>query len=912
VWPVMADTTGLIGRTDELARLGALLDAVPAGGSSLLVRGDAGIGKSALVAAAAADAAARGWRVLRVEGAQGEALLPLAALHRLLLPVLGEVGALPAGERDALLGAFGLAEVSVPEIYRLALAVLNLLTEIAVVAPVVVVVEDTHWLDRSTAAVLAFVARRVAADPVLLLASARPGEDDEPIAEAVAAVLEPAPLDGDAAAALLERSGGDALDPARRAAVLAAAQGNPLALVELPRALLAGGAWAAGEELPMTDRLERAFADRLGELPEATGTAVLLAALAGDMDAVAARAAAGGDDLAPAVAAGLIERDAAGRVRFRHPLVRSAVARAAPVDRRMAAHAALAAVPGEDPDRRAWHRANATLGADESVAADLQAVARRAQRRGAIADAVSALERAADFSGADERRTQRLLHAAELAAEIGQVAAIRRVEAAVDLPELTGSDRLRLEAVREAVDYDMSSAGERVDQLIELADTAQSGGLDDLARRFLVQAAFRCWIVDFGGAREARVVTAVERVVGDAFDPRGVVARAYAAPLDQAATVLASVSDPELVATADPVGLHLLGHAASCVGEFHVAARLCGAAVDGLRAEGRLTTLTQALRIQAWAALRIGHWDVCATAATEAVRLTHETRQPLVRADLLSALAALAALRGDLERAAALAADAEALALGTGNHVTLSTIESGRAAAAAGDGRSGDAFDILIRVFRPGEPVHQRMQAVWATGALTEYAVLSGHDDAARAEVAALEARAAGRALSSGVAISLRHARALLAEPDEAEARFQDALDPALGAWPFDSARIRLSYGAWLRRQRRVVDSRAPLRAARDAFDRLGASGWADRARVELAAAGEDSTRRAPEAWDELTPQEVQVAQMVAQGLSNKEIGQRLYVSHRTVASHLYRMFPKLGVTSRAQIARAVAERERA
>jgi DNA-binding CsgD family transcriptional regulator len=907
----MADTTGLIGRAGELERLAGLLDAVPAGGASLLVRGDAGIGKSALVAAAADDAAARGWRVLRAEGAQGEALLPLAALHRLLLPLLGDVGALGAAERDALLGAFGLAEVSVPEIYGLALAVLNLLTETAVAAPVVLVVEDTQWLDRSSAAVLAFVARRLAEDPVFLLASARTGEGEDALAEAVAGVLELGPLDDDAAAALLDGSGGEELDGAQRSAVLASAAGNPLALVELPRALRAGG--AADGLLPMTDRLERAFAARLDELPAATRTALLLAALAGDLDAVAVRAAAGGgDDLAPAVAAGLVERDAAGRVRFRHPLVRSAVARAAPIDARLAAHAALAAVAGEDPDRRAWHRAHATLGADESVAADLQAAARRAQRRGAIADAVSALERAAEFSVAGERRVQRLLHAAELAAEIGQVATIRRAEVALGALELSGSDRLRLEAVREAVDYDMSSAGERVDQLIDLADTAQSGGLDELARQFLMAAAFRCWIVDFGGAREARVVEAVERVVGDDADPRGIVARAYAAPLDQAATVLALVSDPDVVAAADPVGLHLLGHAASCVGEFHVAERLCGAAVDGLRAAGRLTTLTQALRIQAWAALRTGRWDACAAAAAEAVRLTHETRQPLVRADVLSALAALAALRGERARADELAREAEGLALDTGNHVTLSTIEAGRAFAAAGDGRPGDAFAVLARVFRPGEPVHQRMQACWATGALTEYAVLSGHDEAARAEVAALEARVEGRALSSGVAISLRYARALLADPEDAEARYLEALDPGLGTWPFDGARIRLSYGAWLRRQRRVVDSREPLRAARDAFDRLGAVGWADRARVELAAAGEDSTRRAPEAWDALTPQEVQVAQMVAQGLSNKEIGQRLYVSHRTIASHLYRMFPKLGVTSRAQIARAVADRERA
>ena len=240
--------------------------------------------------------------------------------------------------------------------------------------------------------------------------------------------------------------------------------------------------------------------------------------------------------------------------------------------------------------------------------------------------------------------------------------------------------------------------------------------------------------------------------------------------------------------------------------------------------------------------------------------------------------------------------------------MTLATIQHARAMRAAGAGEPAAAFEQQFRVYLPSDPAYHLMQGAWAIGSLAEYAVLSGHEDAARAEVAKLEPRAALTS-APGVHISLRYARAQLASDDAAEGHFRIAIDSTHGEWPFDNARANLAYGAWLRRSKRITDSRDPLRAARDTFDRLGALGWAERARHELRAAGESSTRRPPEAWDQLSPQEVQIAQMVALGLSNKEIGHRLYLSHRTVASHLYRMFPKLGVTSRTQLTHTVTTR---
>jgi DNA-binding CsgD family transcriptional regulator len=495
-----------------------------------------------------------------------------------------------------------------------------------------------------------------------------------------------------------------------------------------------------------------------------------------------------------------------------------------------------------------------------------------------------------------------------LAVELGEIDLGRRLLRTAGALELEALDRVRLEWVRELSDEHLTGGAERVKELIDLAEQARAGGEVALALEFLRRAASRCWTVDLGPGPGQLVIAATERLAVDEGDPRRLVIRAYASPFECGAEFIALLDRPGITDAADAAGLHQFAHAAACVGAFAQAELLCTAAARRLRAQGRLAQLAQVLGLQAWAALRCSRWSAALAAAEESARLAEDTLQPRLRADALAAQATLAGMRGDAEAATRTATEAEGLALTTGSTITLALIQNARAMAASDAGRPVEAFEHLWRIYQPADPAHQLMQACWAIGSLAEYAVASGHRDEAANELAKLEPLAA-RTPSTGVHLGLRYARALLADPADAEPLYLEALAPELGDWPFNDARVRLSYGGWLRRRRRIVDARAPLRSALETFERLEALGWAERARQELRAAGEDSPRRATEGWYELSPQETQIAQLVAQGLSNKEIGHRLYVSHRTVASHLYRMFPKLGVTSRAQLARAASER---
>ena len=905
------DVTALVGRVREVAVLEGLLGSASETGGSLIVRGEPGIGKSALLDVACSLWAARGGRVLRTDGFPAEMRLPFAALHKLLRPVIGVMRRLTSTQQDALSRAFEMVDAPAPELFRVAQAALDLLAEVAGDQPLLVVVEDTHWLDRASAEVLAFVARRLGADPICLIGSGRP-VDDDPLAEACEQTLSLGPLEQSDAERLLSQNG--QFDPRTRRSVLTAAAGNPLALVELPKLVGSGADGGAQPRwLPMTDRLERAFAFRAAQLEGRSGDLLLFAAL-NDSDRVSellqATSLLRGEaisihDLQPAVNAGLVELKWQS-VRFRHPLMRSAVYQAAGLGRRQQVHAVLAQVLDGVPDRRARHRAEATLGPDDSVADDLEDAAVRALRRGATADAVTLWERAARLSVSESRGASRLLRAAEIATDLGDADLTGRLEEELGGCELGLRDRLRLEWVREKSEDRLLGGASRVKLLVELAERADADGDSELALGFLVRAGHRCWSSNLGERPAELVSLALVRMDHLRRDPRLIVTRAYAAPFSGSTDVMEMLNSPGLLSSVDPSGLHLLGQAAACLGAFQEAQDLLSRSADGLREEGRLAALALALRLLAWAALRRGQWDIAGPAAEECGRLAEETRQPMIFADSLSARAMLAALRGKLDEAEGLASQSERLApMGA---VTLATIQHGRAVRAAGAGDPAAAFEQQLRVYLPSDPAYHRMQGAWAIGSLAEYAVMSGHDDVARAELAKLESEVALTS-APGVHISLRYARAQLASDDAAEEHFRSALDSTHGDWPFDHARVSLAYGAWLRRNKRITDSRDPLRVARDTFDRLGALGFAERARQELRAAGESSTRRAPEAWDQLSPQEIQIAQMVALGLSNKEIGQRLYLSHRTVASHLYRMFPKIGVTSRAQLTHAVNAR---
>ncbi|EOD67610.1 AAA family ATPase, partial [Amycolatopsis vancoresmycina] len=412
----------LSGRDTELKELGELVDG-PEDRSGVLIRGEAGIGKSALVACAAAAASVAGLRVLRTTGAEAERNLAYAGLHQLLYPVRAGVAELPEPQRDALRTALGLATGPEPSTYLVGLATLTLLAEAAAAKPLLLVAEDVHWLDRASADVLAFVARRIETEPIVLVATLRDGSEG-PLADAglVSMVLERLPPD--ASAELLD-SVAPRLAPAVRTRVLAEAAGLPLALTELPSAV--ADLDGLDPVLPLTERLERTFSARVSALPDETRTALLVAALnettslTETLTATAALLGGSADPeiLAPAVEARLIELSA-GAVTFRHPLMRSAIpASAAPLDRRNA-HLALVEALGDQPDRRAWHQAAATSGPDETVAAELERTAERARFRGGAAAAIAALEQAARLSDRPERRADRLLLAAELAVESGR------------------------------------------------------------------------------------------------------------------------------------------------------------------------------------------------------------------------------------------------------------------------------------------------------------------------------------------------------------------------------------------------------------------------------------------------------------------------------------------------------------
>jgi ATP/maltotriose-dependent transcriptional regulator MalT len=341
------------------------------------------------------------------------------------------------------------------------------------------------------------------------------------------------------------------------------------------------------------------------------------------------------------------------------------------------------------------------------------------------------------------------------------------------------------------------------------------------------------------------------------------------------------------------------------VGAFDLAVSFCATAIAELRSEGRLGLLARCLAAQAWSAAHLGDLSVAIPAAEEAAQLSRETMQPIMLATAQVTQALLAAVRGDLDRAAALAAEAEQAALPVAARPVLAQVQHARGLAALAAGHHAEAYEQLRRMYDPADPAHHVALRCYAVGDLAEAAVQAGYGDAVDAIVKQMET-VAQTTPSPALHAGLRYARALLADDGDAPALFEAALRADLARWPFARARVQLAYGGWLRRQRRAAESRGHLRAARETFDALGTIPWSERARQELRASGETSRRRIPDARDQLTPQELQIAQMAADGLTNREIGQKLYLSHRTVSSHLHKIFPKLGVTARSGLRAAL------
>jgi DNA-binding CsgD family transcriptional regulator/tetratricopeptide (TPR) repeat protein len=786
-------------------------------------------------------------------------------------------------------------------------------SEAAARTPVVALVEDAHWLDRPTADVLAFVARRVESDPVVVLAAIRDGYASS-LLTAGLAELHLDRLAERPALELLDARFPD-LPPAVRARVAAEADGNPLALLELPAARgtrLRGGRAALADRLPQTERLEKAFAARAAELPRATRTLLLIAA-ADDESALAqvlgaAAMVLGADpavsDLVPAIDARLIEV-AAREVRFRHPLVRSALYQAASVAERHAAHAALASVLSDDPSRRVWHRAAAATGTNASIAAELQEAARLAKRRGGSMTAGLAFERAAALTPDAARRGLLLLSAAEAVSELGDTELVVRLLAEAGSCPLAAYDRSRAMWLEDAFTEVPAGDSARVHTLVETARQMADEKHPRLALNLLMAAAFRCYCADLGPPAASEVLAAADQAGAAADDPLLLLLiQASAAPISRGAIVGGHLT--RLPPAEDPEAAYQLGIVAHRVGDFHLARSLLVAASARLREQGRLRMLAVVLATQAWAAIMSADFAEARPAAEEAGRLSAETVQPLWQAAAWTAQAALAALRGEETVVEDMAARVGQAMPPVGASEPFSHIQYARGLLALGQGRHADAYAHLRRLHEPGGSANDQRSLAGAIGDLAEAAVYSGHRDDAFTVAEQLKPLIE-QTPSAWYHVSMRYAEALLAEDKDAEAGYAEALSRDLSRWPLVRARLQLAFGQWLRRQRRITESRAPLRSARDAFDVLGTTPWGDRARRELRASGETSRHRAPGTIDQLTPQELQIAQLAAKGLSNRDIGDRLYLSHRTVESHLYRVFPKLGITSRAQLGNALA-----
>jgi DNA-binding CsgD family transcriptional regulator len=892
----------LLGRDRELARLYALVDGIEEQGGALVVRGEAGIGKSALFAAARERALEQGATVVSTTGALSEAQLAFAGLHQLLLPLLGGLDLLPDPQRRALESAFGIAEGDAPDLFLIGLATLGLVAERAAETPLLFVVDDAQWLDRPSSEVLQFVARRIESDPAVLLFAVR---DEVPSLFDNAGLpgLPLAGLDADASNALLDLVAAS-LPAELRRRILEDAAGNPLALIELPAAASQLGTNTPQPGLlPLTTRLEQTFASRLTTLGTDVQRLLLLAAL-DEVDLAevsrAARRPVGPDDLAPAVAAGLGTLDSGG-FRFRHPLIVSAVKQAATADQLRSAHAALADALADEPDRAVWHRAAAASGPDEAVAQALDAVAERATLRGARDVAVSALERAAELTAEPQRSAQRLYLAGERAMELGRSTdAVRLLQAAQKIG-LPAPERAMASFTLELAENTWSGSA-TIRDFARIARELVDSEDGKRALRALDTISVRAYWERLEQETRREIAAISDEIEVPPDDPSRLYVLGLVDPLGRGKEVVEHVRGLSPGGMSDPEALFNVGAAASAAWAPNLGLPFLQGAASAARAQGRVNLLVHTLVFESWAEVHRGAVRQAITRSAEGARIAEEVRAPryIVAARLAQAIAD--AEQGEDQTAERLIAEAEALLVPLGANPMLSLPALARGRVALANERFGEAYEHVVRIFDPASVAFHSFVRGWAIADLADAAVRGdGDGDAVRGYVAEW-VEIAARTGAPHLQVQVAYATAILAPDPVAERHFRAAIEAAQAEWPFYVARTQLAYGEWLRRHRRMTQSRAPLREAAETFDALGLVRYAERARRELRASGETVRRRDPGGWAQLSPQELQIAQLAAEGLSNREIGEQLYLSHRTVESHLYRLFPKLGVTSRAQL----------
>jgi DNA-binding CsgD family transcriptional regulator len=911
----------LYGRDAERQVLGALLKGARASRSGVLVvRGEPGVGKSALLAELVAGA--EGMQVLRATGVESESELAFAGIHQVVWPLLGKVDEIPVPQAAALRGALGLDTPAGDDRFLIGAAVLSLFATAAESSPLLCVVDDAHWLDEASQDALAFAARRLHAEPIALLFAARIGEARSfagtSLPELVVRGLDPA-----AAGALLDARAGPALSPQVREQLVQSANGNALALLELPAALsedeLAGRA-PLRERLPVTQTVEAVFLRQARDLSTSAQTLLLLAAADDTSDAaVVLRAAAAlGIDAAEldVVERADLLRVVDGRVRFRHPLVRSAVYEGATFAERRSVHEALSeALDERDADRRVWHRAEATLGTDDELADELERSADAAFHRGGHVAAAAALERAASFTAKEEVRARRLAAAARAAWLGGRVeSANGLIESASRLASepVTSADLDHLRALIEPQRGSPARAHE-----ILMAAAAEIDAIDPTrAGAMLVQAGEAAnFAGDLPGEIEAG--RAAERLRAECgvqqleLTMMAGVANLFDGDVVRGASLLSeAISQAE--SSNNPRRFSWAGSCAYYLGDIAGATAFFDRFADEARSQGAIALLASALAYRAYGEAVEGRFASAVVSASEGLRLANETGQQNTATFHRAILARGAARCGNKDECHAHVADVLLVARerGLGIHAGVALLALGELELASG---------------RPEESL-AHLQAIWegGMGAGSVSVKLIGVPDLVEAAARAGKAKDAREALAfyenwvtqTGSRFELPvlwRCRGLFASASTALEQYSEALRlHAHGERPFERARTELVYGETLRRHRHPREAREHLRVALELFEQAGAPLWAERARAELRGSGETARKRDPSTIDQLTPQELQIARIVAGGASNKEAAAALFLSPRTIEFHLRHVFAKLGITSRAQLAGLPLGAERA
>ncbi|MCM4084314.1 ATP-binding protein [Paractinoplanes hotanensis] len=907
----------LFGRETELDRIARFLESVRHSGDVRLVRGEPGVGKSALIAAAADLAAEAGLRVLRASGSEFEADVSYSMLNQLLLPLHDEMLRLPPGPRDALNVALGFGPGPSAPPLLVCNAALALVVTVAQKAPVLLVVDDVQWIDRPSAVVLGFVARRVAGSPVGVVATSRTG---------TGSFLDPRGLTEVALQPLSPEASGQLVDARfpglpsdMRRQLLELAQGNPLALTELPATLVSPASQgpARRDVVPLSEHLQTLFAQRISGLPEATRKLLLLATFEGSGDLRILREAADIADLAPAEQERLVRVDGVtAHLTFRHPLIRSALVALSTHDERRDAHLAIAAALADDLERRAWHLAAAMSGPDDTVATQLDEAAHRVRMRGDMLGAVAALVRAAELSATTEARARRLAEAAYIGAESGDTgtdAVTLLADARATALDPSGS----LNAANATAFLMLNGDGDVHTAHRLLAGAIETGGhgwrSDDPA---LVEALHTLVLLSWYAGRPEHWAVfhrAMARLTPCPTDILSVLSKTFPDPVRTGAAALDEIDGllAELARTDDAARIIRTGTASVYLDRLADNREPSWRLVHQGRQGGSPRRHLGALMHLCLDDYLTGRWDEAEELAREGQQLCDTAGVQFFAWYFRYNRAIIAAGRGRPEEANGLADEITHWALPRGVAGAALFAHHPRTLAASAEGDFEAAYQNAVAMSPAGELARYAPHCTWVMFDLVEAAMRTGRTAEARAHAEAMRSAGVAR-LSPRMALVQRGADALAFDDDETNRRLEATLrEPAAQHWLFEASRIRLAFAEKLRRRKALTAARSHLLDAHQGFASMGATPWLTRTAQELRVTGLRPETIEDAVPTTLTAQELEIAQLAASGLSNKQIAERLFLSHRTVGAHLYRVFPKLGISSRAGLRDALSRGSR-